>query len=177
MEDNNLIFDHFGEIEAWVVNGKEYYWNGGFHVPMHELKKLSINQLPLNERVQPLDQENEDYIVPSFPDLHLIRTPSGIVVNVESVFHRKFWSHKVVSMQCFVDSLLEEIKSNKEFQLNDFDNKDQGNVYIEYETRLIDVQSISEAIKLAVHSLKALERRVNWRIAEKVRTWAREIKP
>ncbi|MCT8139160.1 hypothetical protein H1D32_16475 [Anaerobacillus sp. CMMVII] len=166
--DDNLIFDHFGEVEAWVINGKSYFWNGGFHVPIHELRKLSVDQLPLNEKIQPIEKEVEDYIIPSYPDLYLIRTAQGIVVNVESVFYSEFWTHPGVPMQLFIDCLVEEIRSNKEFVLNDLHNEDFDIVVIEYETKLIDVQSIHEAINSAVHSMKSLEKRVNWRLEEKL---------
>ncbi len=174
--DDDLIFDHFGEIESWIVNGKQYDWNGGFHVPIFELKKLSIEQLPMNERIQPIDKEDEQYIIPSFPDLHLIRAEDGMIANIESILNKKYWSHEVVSMQCFIQCLLEEIQSKGEFQLIDYINQDGENFVIEYETKLVDVQSVNEALKSAVHSLKSLEKRVNWRIADKLEKWAKEIK-
>ncbi len=174
--DDDLIFDQFGEIEAWIANGKQYDWNGGFHVPIVELKKLAIEQLPINEKIQPIDKEDETYIIPSFPDLHLIRTEDGMIANIESFFHKKYWSHEVVSMQCFIKCLIEEIQSKGEFQLIDYNNQHGENFVVEYETKLVDVQSVNEAIKTAVHSLKSLEKRVNWRIANKLEKWVKEIK-
>ncbi|RXI96459.1 hypothetical protein DS745_22375 [Anaerobacillus alkaliphilus] len=162
--DDNLIFDRFGELEAWVVNGKKYDWNGGFHIPTIELKKLSVNELPLHEKVQPIDNDVEDYIIPSTPNFYLIRVNQGIVVNVEGIFQSNYWSHLVPSLPCFIDSLVEELRSNQEFQLKNYQNNQVGKYVVEYQTMLVDVETISEAITLAVHSLKSLEKRVNLRL-------------
>ncbi len=175
--DDHLHYDRFGEIETWVINGKKYVWNDGFHIPVQELKKLAIHQLPLNEKVQPIDKEDENYIVPTFPDLHLIRTEKGIVLNVETILSTTHWTHPVVSMHCFCECLIEEVNSNEEFHLIEYSDDDSSNQMIVYETLLVDVQTMNEALKSAVHSLKSLEKRVNWRIADKVREWASEIKP
>lgn len=172
-EDIEVFFNDDDEPELMIYKGKDFEWNGAFLVDINILKEMKLESLPVNLPIQPIISTDEDGVI-STTEFTITYTEEGqIVIDVEGYEYSKYWTHPIVSLSCYIENKLAEIKEDSEFNLDYFE--DDGVHYnYGFHFTIMDTTNIEEVLFLAEQSLSALERRVRRRIVETVKNWAEE---
>lgn len=172
-----IIYDHNNnEPYCMIFKGKEYLWNGEFCVDISIMEEMSLPQLPVGIAFKPIFKQDKKGIhKTTSSDFSIVKTKNGdIVAYVDGHEYVKYWQNPTISLNCYIQSKMEEIKEDNEFELLDYESDNDIHYYYSFEIKLIGVETMKEATRAALQSLQALEKRTRWRIVEKVEKWAKE---
>jgi len=140
------------------------------------MEEMCLSKLPVGIAFKPIFKQNKKEIL-KIPcsDFSIVKTKKGkIVAYVDGHEYFKYWQHPTISLNCYIQSKMEEINRDDEFELLDFESDNDIHYFYSFEIQLVGVESMKEAIRSAIQSLQALEKRTRWRIVEKVEKWAKE---
>jgi hypothetical protein len=171
----DILYDEYEDPYLLILDREEYYWNGHFDIPVDKVKTLTLEEFPLDIQIKPYLKEKDGCIYPLQGNFSLLKTEEGLFAIVEGHEYTKYWDHPIISLACYMECLKAELESGDEFELLDFNSDEDIHYDYLYETKLVGVESIAEAIKVAQDSLKALEKRVRYRVADKVKEWAESL--